>query len=107
MSELLDRSWTDTTVIVQIEEPGDVAATAEIAGVDGVDGLFTRPSDLKVAYGADDMAAEKAYMTFVHSAGQAVEWARYGFTAFFVASGQNLMTGAANTQADGIHNPGP
>ena len=120
MPELLERSRTNTTVIVQIEEPEGVEAAAEIAAVDGVDGLFIGPADLTVAYGANEEAAEKvrsalstvgavahaagkAYMTFVQNAGQAREWAQYGFTAFFIASEQNLMMGAANAQAQGIH----
>ena len=86
-----------------------------------VDGLFIGPADLTVAYGADEAAAErvrnalstvgaaaraagKAYMTFVQNSEQATEWAQCGFTAFFIASEQNLMVGAANMQARGIHN---
>lgn len=121
MPELLERSLTDTTVIVQIEEPEGVEAAADIAAVDGVDGLFIGPADLTVGYGADEAAGEKvrnalstvgaaaraagkAYMTFVQNSEQATDWAQHGFTAFFIASEQNLMVGAANMQARGIHN---
>jgi 2-dehydro-3-deoxyglucarate aldolase len=39
------------TVLVQIETRAAVAAAAEIAAVDGVDGIFIGPSDLAAAYG--------------------------------------------------------
>jgi 2-dehydro-3-deoxyglucarate aldolase len=39
------------TVLVQIETRAAVAAAAEIAAVDGVDGVFIGPSDLAAAYG--------------------------------------------------------
>ena len=120
MPELLERSLNDTTVIVQIEEPEGVEAAADIAAVEGVDGLFIGPADLTVAYGANEEAAEKvrsalstvgaaarsagkAYMTFVQNAEQARDWAQHGFTTFFIASEQNLMMGAADAQANGIH----
>ena len=38
-------------LVVQIESRAGVAAAAEIAAVDGVDGLFIGPSDLAAAYG--------------------------------------------------------
>lgn len=38
-------------VIVQVESRAGVAAAAEIAAVDGVDGLFIGPSDLAAGYG--------------------------------------------------------
>jgi 2-dehydro-3-deoxyglucarate aldolase len=38
-------------VIVQIESRAGVGAAAEIAAIDGVDGLFIGPSDLAAAYG--------------------------------------------------------
>ena len=120
MPDLLERSRSETIVIVQIEEPEGVRAASDIAAVDGVDGLFIGPADLTVGYGADAEAAKKlenaletvgaaasaagkAYMTFVQNAEQAKEWARYGFTVFFITSDQNLMMSAANAQADGIH----
>jgi 2-dehydro-3-deoxyglucarate aldolase len=39
------------TVLVQIESRAGLAAAAEIAGVDGVDGVFVGPSDLAAALG--------------------------------------------------------
>ena len=39
------------TVVVQIESRAGVAAAADIAAIDGVDGLFIGPSDLAAAYG--------------------------------------------------------
>jgi 2-dehydro-3-deoxyglucarate aldolase len=39
------------SVVVQIESPVGVAAAAEIAAVDGVDGLFIGPSDLAAGFG--------------------------------------------------------
>lgn len=41
-----------TTVLVQIESPEAVEAAADIAAVEGVDGLFIGPVDLAVAMGA-------------------------------------------------------
>jgi 2-dehydro-3-deoxyglucarate aldolase len=38
-------------VMVQIESAKGVAAAAEIAAIDGIDGLFIGPSDLAAAYG--------------------------------------------------------
>jgi len=38
-------------VVVQIESRAGVAAAAEIAAVDGIDGLFIGPSDLAAGYG--------------------------------------------------------
>lgn len=41
----------NVTMLVQVETRAAVAAAAEIAAVDGVDGVFIGPSDLAAAYG--------------------------------------------------------
>ncbi|GGM04979.1 aldolase/citrate lyase family protein [Nakamurella endophytica] len=41
----------DTLVVAMIEDAAGVAAAAEIAAVDGIDGLFVGPADLSVALG--------------------------------------------------------
>lgn len=45
------RANEEITVIVQIENRAGVEAAAEIAAVEGVDGLFIGPSDLAASYG--------------------------------------------------------
>lgn len=61
-------------VVVQIESRAGVAAAAEIAAVDGVDGLFIGPSDLAAAYGhlgnANHPEVQQA-IAQVHAAAQA------------------------------------
>ena len=44
-------STTQICVMVQIESRAGVAAAAEIAAVDGVDGVFVGPSDLAAGFG--------------------------------------------------------
>ena len=111
---------SETVVIAQIEEPEGVDASAEIAAVDGIDGLFIGPADLTVAYGADAgaaakldaalekvgnaaQAAGKAYMSFVPSADKAEAWRKYGMTVFFIASEQGFMLTGAKEAAKGVH----
>ena len=64
----------EIAVVVQIESRAGVAATAEIAAVDGVDGLFIGPSDLAAAYGhlgnANHPEVQQA-IAQVHAAAQA------------------------------------
>ncbi len=64
----------EIAVVVQIESRAGVAAAAEIAAVDGVDGLFIGPSDLAAAYGhlgnANHPEVQQA-IAQVHAAAQA------------------------------------
>ena len=62
------------SVMVQIESRKGVAAAAEIAAVDGVDGLFIGPADLAAAYGhlgRPDHPDVQAAMALIFAAGQA------------------------------------
>jgi 2-keto-3-deoxy-L-rhamnonate aldolase RhmA len=119
MPDLLERSRTETIVLVQIEEPEGVDVAAGIAGVAGVDGLFTGPADLSVAYGHetvdnDDLraamgsvgeacrAAGKTYVTWVPNVETAQAWRAYGFTTFVVASEHSWMLSGAKAVATGI-----
>lgn len=117
MSDLLRRSWAETVVIVQIEEPEAVEASDAIARTDGIDGLFLGPADLSVAFGKTDQntpelisamqtvghaakAHEKAYMTFTPDAEKAAEWVAHGFNMFLVSSDQGWMALGANALVD-------
>ena len=119
MGEVLARSRDETVVLAQIEEPEGVAASAEIAATEGIDGLFLGPADLSVALGKTDQsspelmaqieqvasaakAAGKAFATFVPNVAKAKEWQRFGFSLFFVASEQAWMLTGAKEAASGI-----
>ena len=61
-------------LVLQIESRAGVAAAAEIAAVDGVDGLFIGPSDLAAAYGHLGNAAHaevQQAIALVHGAARA------------------------------------
>jgi len=120
MPELLEQSKSETVVIAQIEEPEGVEIAEEIAGVEGIDGLFIGPADLSVAYGRVDQNSEelvaalkevgraakaqgKAYMSFVANAAKAKEWAGHGMTMFFIASEHTWILNGARAEAKGIH----
>jgi len=120
MPDLLEKSRNETVMIAQIEEPEGVDAAADIAAVDGIDGLFVGPADLTVSYGADAGATAKldaalaavgaaakahgkAYMSFVANTEKAKDWAKFGMTTFFIASEQSWVMGAARDGAKGIH----
>ena len=102
-------------VMVQIESSAGVSAAAEIAAVDGVDGLFIGPSDLAAAFGhlgnAGHTDVQQA-MTRVYAAGKAAGKAigtlapveadarRYlEMGATFVAVGSDLGVLRMGTQA--------
>jgi 2-keto-3-deoxy-L-rhamnonate aldolase RhmA len=119
MTDVLAQSQDETIVIAQIEEPEGVKAAADIAAVEGIDGLFIGPADLSVAYGKTDTASPelqvamaevgaacathgKTYMTWVANAAQAQDWRRHGFTMFFVASEHAWMLAGARDTAKGI-----
>ena len=102
-------------VTVQIESRKGVAAAAEIAAVDGVDGLFVGPSDLAAAFGQLGNANHpevQAAMAQIFAAGQAAgkpigilagveaDARRYlAMGASFVAVGSDLGVFRAGTQA--------
>jgi 2-keto-3-deoxy-L-rhamnonate aldolase RhmA len=109
-----------TLVIAQIEEPEGVKAAADIAAVEGIDGLFIGPADLSVGMGKTDQSSPelmaaltsvgaaaraqgKCYMSFVANAAKAAEWRSLGMTMFFAASEHAWMLAGANAVADAIH----
>ncbi|KUF10061.1 HpcH/HpaI aldolase family protein [Pseudoponticoccus marisrubri] len=119
MKDVLQQSLDETIVIAQIEEPAGVTAAAEIAAVDGIDGLFVGPADLAVCYGKTDMSdpqvreamrqtgavardAGKAFMTFAANAGAAPALKEMGVTMFFIGSEHAFMLGGANAEADAL-----
>ena len=120
MAEVLAQD-SQTVVLAQIEEPEGVEACAEIAAVDGIDGLFLGPSDLSVAYGHDSIDnpdlpralarvgqaardAGKAFVSFTATEAQAQDWARdHGVHVFLVASEHSWLRAAANAVARGVH----
>lgn len=118
MPDILDQA-AETVVIAQIEEPEGVAASTEIAAVDGIDGLFIGPADLSVAFGKTDQTSAElrdaistvgeaaqegdvAYMTFVPNAAAAKPLMDQGLTMFFVASEHSWMRAGATETAKGI-----
>ncbi|SFI58466.1 HpcH/HpaI aldolase family protein [Jannaschia pohangensis] len=119
MPALLARSQAETIVIAQIEEPEGVEAAADIAAVEGIDGLFTGPADLTVSYGHETLdnpdlraamasvgkvcaAAGKTYVTWVPDVATAQAWRPNGFTMFFVSSEHGWMLQGARATAQGI-----
>jgi 2-dehydro-3-deoxyglucarate aldolase len=102
-------------VMVQIESRKGVAAAAEIAAVEGVDGLFIGPSDLAAGFGHLGNAGHaevQAAMAQIFAAGQAAgkpigilapveaDARRYlAMGASFVAVGSDLGVFRAGTQA--------
>lgn len=112
MPDTLARSRRETVVLAQIEEPAGVEAAADIAAVDGIDGLFIGPADLSVSYGktsADSAelhaayasvgaackAQGKALVTWAPTAEKAADWAPYGVSVWFVGSEQSWMLAGA------------
>lgn len=118
MPDVLAQSKTETIVIAQIEEPEGVEAIDQIAGCDGIDGVFIGPADLSVALGKSDInspelgAAMKrvgdaakahgvAYITWVPGRDKAQEWDQYGFTTYVLGSEHAwVLQGAKNAVAD-------
>ncbi len=122
MPDLIAQSRDETVVIVQIESPEAVGAAAEIAAVEGVDGLFIGPADLTVAYGETDTgappvaeayarvgaaaaAAGVCHATFVASPAQAAALRPHGLTMFFVASEHVWMLQGARAVAAAMREP--
>jgi 2-keto-3-deoxy-L-rhamnonate aldolase RhmA len=119
MPEVLAQSEAETFVLAQIEEPSGVDAAAEIAAVDGIDGLFIGPSDLSVSLGKSDTnspelhaayetvgkatrAAGKAFVTWAPTTEKAAEWHKYGVNVYFIASELNWIQQGAGTVARSI-----
>lgn len=114
MPEVMNKA-EQTVLIAQIEEPEGVDAATDIAGIEGIDGLFVGPADLAVCLGKTDMAdpavrdavaktagsaaqAGKACMTFVPNTDAVVELQKMGISMFFVGSEHSFMlTGARQT----------
>ncbi|MDG1458163.1 MAG: aldolase/citrate lyase family protein [Pseudoprimorskyibacter sp.] len=113
----------NTVVVVQIEEPAGVDASAAIAGIDGIDALFLGPADISVSYGNQSVqnedlpkalatvgdavkAAGKGYMSFAIGQAQATEMAGHGVHAFCMASEHAWIRNGANADADIVHGLG-
>lgn len=120
MGELLERSAAETVVIAQIEEPEGVEASAAIASIDGIDGLFAGPADLAVCLGAETIDAPavreamresaaaaaangKAFMSFAPDAGAAEALRELGATTFFVGSEHAFVLEGARRAAEALH----
>lgn len=120
LAELIEVSHRETVVIAQIEEPEGVEIAAEIAAIDGIDGLFVGPADLAVCYGDTSPTSErvqnamqkvgdcardngKALMTFAPDAKGAEVLRRLGVTAFVAASDQTHMFNGAKALTQQIH----
>ena len=112
LAELIEQSARETVVLAQIEEPEGVVAAADIAAVEGIDGLFIGPADLSIGYGKTDMASPelmaafasvaaaardhgKGFVTYVPDVDKGRELARFGLTVLFVASEQDWIANAA------------
>lgn len=113
----------ETIVIGQIEEPEGVEAAAEIAAVDGIDGLFVGPADLAVCYGVTDIAGPevrgalkkvcdaakangKAGITFAPSAALTAELSDIGVNMFFFASEHAFMMQGAKATVEAFRAAG-
>ena len=106
--------------IIQVEGPGALAASDEIASLDGVDVLFIGPADLSHALGAPGQLDHAEYQAAVESVGRAARahgkaagvllWRpedadRYvdaGFTFFSVSSEGSLLQAAVRSAADAV-----
>ena len=123
MPDLLARSAEETVVLAQIEEPEGVEAAEGIAAVEGIDGLFTGPADLTVAYGHDRLdnpdlpeamartgracaASGKTFVTWVPDVATAADWRRHGFTMFLVASEHGWILQGGRAAMEGIRGMG-
>lgn len=116
MPDLLAQSRDETVVIAQIEEPEAVEHVEQIAGTEGVDGLFVGPADLSVAYGYDHQTSDelkaafervgaaartagKACMTFAAQPEATEALKAAGVTMFFMGSDQSWLRDAATDVA--------
>ncbi|SFR44083.1 HpcH/HpaI aldolase family protein [Litoreibacter janthinus] len=116
MADVLEQSRRETVVIVQIEEPEGVDAIAQIAGAEGVDGVFIGPSDLSVSYGetstdndnlrnamttVGDAAREAGitYATWAPDAATGRSLEPYGFTMYVLGSELSWIVSGARAAA--------
>jgi 2-keto-3-deoxy-L-rhamnonate aldolase RhmA len=107
-------SGDEALIICQIESPEGVAATADIAAVPGVSGLFVGRADLALSMGLTDsrapavMAATVGILDIARRAGliagvalggpdECDEFAQLGATWFVVGSDQSMLRKAALT----------
>jgi len=112
MADVLAKSALETIVIAQIEEPAGVDAAAEIAAVNGINGLFIGPADLSVSYGKTDTGSDelreayrrvglacrdhgKANITFILKPDQADALSDLGVSVFLIGADHSLMAEAA------------
>lgn len=116
VSDYLARAETEICVLVQIETRQALDNIAEIAAVEGVDGLFFGPADLAAdlgmlgQVGSDELwstiaegaaaarAAGKPVGTLVGDAGKAVELFGAGFAFVACSSDLNLLVKSADAQ---------
>jgi len=123
MPELLAQSAEETIVIAQIEEPEGVEAIDDIAGTDGIDGVFVGPADLAVCMGLNEAWAPEikeamgrvgdaakrhgvACMTFAPNTAGAAELNKLGVSMFFIGSEQSFALSAAQDIANELHELG-
>lgn len=99
----LQNAAAHVSLIVQIETAEAVAAAADIAAVDGVDGVFVGPSDLSASMGLlgqqthpDVVAAVHDVFAAVHAAGKPV-----GVNAFDPAAADAYIEAGADFVAVG------
>jgi 4-hydroxy-2-oxoheptanedioate aldolase len=97
VDDYLARADEHVSLFVQIETAEGVAAAAEIAAVDGVDGVFVGPSDLAASMGLlgqqthpDVVAAVRGAFAAVRGAGKPV-----GVNAFDPAAAQSYLDAGA------------
>ena len=119
MPELLQQSQEETVVVVQIEEPEGVDACADIAAVEGVDGLFVGPADLAVCYGVGNINDQvirdaiasvgsacqknnKACITFAPDTSTAEALNALGVTMFHIASEHGFAMAGARQVAESL-----
>lgn len=106
--EVVAQSDAETVVIVQIEEPEGVEASADIAAIKGIDGLFVGPADLGICYGTTNPNADvvrdaigetgesckkhgKTLATFAANPQPVEALAALGVSMFCVGSEQSFM----------------
>ena len=118
MSDHLADSRERTTVIVQIEDIPALPNVAEIAAVDGVDGLFIGRVDLAVAMQkavsddavmeavrticADAKGAAPAVGLFTPNLDELPDWIEAGASLFLLSSDQSMLLAGANALAQSI-----
>mgnify|MGYP001281390061 CR=1 FL=1 len=112
MTELIARSLKETVVIAQIEEPEALDAIDEIAGTEGIDGLFIGPADLAVCLNESSPDCEsvnkamatvaaaaksnkKCALTFIPDTKSAAKLQTLGLTMFCIGSEQSLILAGA------------